>query len=43
MPAIFLLVIVLVLAIVGVVRWMGGRKERAPEIHDHPIDRDSSF
>ncbi|HET7037163.1 MAG TPA: hypothetical protein VFI42_15870 [Thermomicrobiaceae bacterium] len=43
MPAIFLLVIVIILAIVGLVRWSTSRKEKSPEIHDHPIDRDSSF
>ena len=43
MPAIFLLLIVLLLVVVGLVRWMGNRRGEEGRVHDHPIDRDSTF
>jgi hypothetical protein len=43
MPAIFLLLLVLVLAIIGFSRWSSNRRGEEGQVHSHPIDRDSAL
>jgi hypothetical protein len=43
MPAIFLLVLLLVLVIFGIVRWSSNRRGEQGQVHEHPIDRDSAM